>query len=320
MTDGGQQSAPTPPVIAVRRSAPADAGPGQPGPAQAGPGQPAPAEAGPGQPAPAQAGPGQPGPGQAAGRTAGQDSPDQDSPAGCRRAYPVRSSCQRSSGANCPGTHGRAHDVDLAASSTPSMVTCADPRAASSEPVPFARGQVWRCGRGPWRRRRHQVDRPAPWALVSAGGQLLGGTHQERLDLVRRQLGTLVQEQRRSTRDDRGGLRRAAAAEQTLTATGRRVIWSRTELGARRLTTEAPGATRSGLRLPSPVLDQDGTTSSQCVVRAAAVRTTDRDDVRVVRRVVQLRRAVAAVAGRHHDDDAACARPASAANASGSSW
>ena len=58
--------------------------------------------------------------------------------------------------------------------------------------------------------------RPLPWAMASRRRQAAGGAHEQRLDLVRREVRTLLQQQRRGTGDDRRRLRRAAAAEQPL--------------------------------------------------------------------------------------------------------
>src|SRR5215218_8984242 len=144
------------------------------------------------------------------------------------------------------------------------MVTLLDPREASSDPVPFARGQAWRvlgCGLLALAAfTRSSV--PAPCALVSATGSFCAVPTRSALTWSGDRLG-------------RWSRSSAAAPETTAEAcdvplplnrrSPRRAagyIWSRTDPGARSPMTEAPGATRSGLRLPSPVLDHDGTTSS----------------------------------------------------------
>src|SRR6266511_1752139 len=78
---------------------------------------------------------------------------------------------------------------------------------------------------------------------------------------------------------------------------------SMVEPGSRRPTMEAPGATRSGLRVPSPSAGPALDGVVLVAVGASAVGAADRQHVRVVGRVVELGGAEPFVAGRddHHD-------------------
>ena len=70
-----------------------------------------------------------------------------------------------------------------------------------------------------------------------------------------RELRTLRQHQRRGAGDDGRRLRGAAALEEPRAdRAGSPCVWSMNEPGARRLTSETPGATRSGPRLPLAAL------------------------------------------------------------------
>ena len=101
-------------------------------------------------------------------------------------------------------------------SSTPPSATCEVPRAASSEPVPG------RCGKGLGGRGRggvrrgDEVDLTGATACGVCRGHRRGGAAQDRLDLVRRQVRTVLEQQRHRAGDDRGGLRGAAALEEAV--------------------------------------------------------------------------------------------------------
>ena len=158
-------------------------------------------------------------------------------------------------------------------------------------------------------RARQRSGRGArPLRVVQTAGNVCRRPSQHVADLVGRELRPLRQQQRRGTGDDSGRLRGAAALEEPVAdPAGRPCVWSMYEPGARRLTTDTPGATRSGARLPvrpAPRLENEGTVSSRCR-RAPGVQGC-RPRARPVESAgLAARRAAAAVAGGHDDDDAA---------------
>src|SRR4051794_24214321 len=104
---------------------------------------------------------------------------------------------------------------------------------------------------------------PAPWALLSATGRRCAVCVSSHLTW------SLVRPGRWLSSSAAAPEVTAAACEVPPPRRNRSptralgCAWSRYEPGERRLITDAPGATTSGFRLPSPVLDHDGTTSSR---------------------------------------------------------
>ena len=112
--------------------------------------------------------------------------------------------------------------------------------------------------------RRGEVDETLALSDGARRRQLAGGAREQCLDLVRRQVRTLLEEQRRGAGDDRRRLRRAAAAEEPLT--GARA--GRRRPAASRDPQADDGLTRSddvGVAGASPVADHEGTMSSSVV-------------------------------------------------------
>src|SRR3954453_4531412 len=205
-------TASTPLVIVVISSGPVRAGPGHAGPGHAGPGDPGPRDAG-----PRDAGPGDPGPRDAGPRDAGPGEP------GPRDAVPVGlvPGPGRPLGCIPPVT---AH-VLLAGDGLTVHVDVHRPtreleRAEAGGHGPLLDG----VRRGAGDASSGEVDR----AVALGGGvslrQLPGGARQQSLHLVRRQVRTLREQQRRGAGDDRSRLRRAGAAEEPLTGTRAGVV------------------------------------------------------------------------------------------------
>src|SRR3954453_22881533 len=204
---------------------PRHAGPRHPGPAHAGPGHPAPAHAGPGHPAPAHAGPRHPGPRHPGPAHAGPRHPG-PAHAGPRHpapahAVPVRAGLD--AGGEGAGVEGPTADVHLTGDLTAvdghvHRTRRALQGAATGRDLERLHlvGGVGVLGLG-------QVDHAA--ALLGRGGARDGRSRarEQRLDLVRGCVGTLLDQQRRGARDDGGGLRGAAAAEEPLPDAGSRV-------------------------------------------------------------------------------------------------
>ena len=122
-----------------------------------------------------------------------------------------------------------------------------------------------------------------------AGLELEAGVDERGLDLVGRQVRVLLQQERDRAGRHRRGLGGAAAAEQRVADASAGNASSMSEPGARRLTIDRPGATTSGRRVRSPRLEKSAMKSSPRVDGAVGVGGADRDDVRVVRRVVEHR-------------------------------
>src|SRR5829696_5498038 len=266
----------TPFVIVVTSLRPAHAGPGHPGPRHAGPGHPGPRHAGPRHPGPAHAGPRHPGP----------------VGAGAQAVRPLA------------GVEGPAADVDLTADRLPADGhvdrTTGELQGADTG---REREGLLRVGRGGGVLGGPQVDQAGALLLPGGGSDGLGRAGQQRLHLVRRDGGTLRDQQRRGTGHDGGGLRGAAAPEETLPDPGSRVRG--VQVGPR-----VPEADHLLARS-----DEVGVAGAVTVVRerrdgvvgrgrrAVGVVAADGDHVRVVGRVVDLLRTEALVADGDDDHD-----------------
>src|SRR4051794_16830195 len=274
-------------VIVVTSLRPVRAGPGEPRPGQPRPGEAGPREAGPGQTGrldtgpvltrPREAGPGHAPPVAAvpeAGRPGGRAERATthveltlDEPAVDRHVY------------RAPGQFQRTH--------------------AGGQGEGLLRTDRGRCILGPG-----QVEQSLALLGRGRGRDRLRRAHQQCLHLVRRDPGALLDQQRRGTGDDCGGMRGAAAAEEALPDTGSRV------LGVQQ-GTRGPDADHLVARGHKVGVARAVTVVGELrddVVRrrggAVARAAPDGDHVRVVGRVVDLRRPEALVAHGDDDDDA----------------
>ena len=150
---------------------------------------------------------------------------------------------------------------------------------------------------------------PAPTMVVGWRRPAIGGVGEQLLDRIRREVGTGRQQQRDGAGCHRSRLRRATAEEA---ASRRRSL---PDDRCRRCCQEPagsgcarPGAARSGLRTPSPLLAHSGTVKPV----VGGLDTTDGDQGRIARRRIEPSCIRAIVPGRGDDDDAGLATPARA--------
>ena len=153
--------------------------------------------------------------------------------------------------------------------------------------------------------------RPAPCCGGRGVGEGVRRPHEQRLDLVRRDAPAL----RRSAAPQHPRRPRSTARCRCPGTGARRyehsgAVCVQVGVGLRRLTTRSPGATRSGLRVPSPSLENEETTSSAVVGRAIGVLLPTAMTYGSVGRVVDLARCRSPRCRRRRRPRCPCARPA----------
>src|SRR4051794_17653048 len=296
-------------IVVMRASAPVRAVPGEAVPGQAVPREAVPGEAVPGEAVPGEAVPGQAVPREAVPREAvpgqavpGQTVPGQTARGGEQTAEKARVLLEGLvHRTRVPLDAGPVHLTGELGGVLLDVVrpTSLLDRAAARRALPGLHRVGGRRDLG-----RSQVDQALALRDGVGRRQLTGGAHEQRLDLVRRQVRTLLQQQRRGARDDGGRLRRAGAAEEPLAGTRTRVRGVDLAAGDPEADDGLAGRDDVGV---ADAVTRGRPVGDDVVVRrgrATPVRTADGDHVRVVGRVVELRRAVALVTGGHDDDDA----------------